>query len=179
LDRTHRIVAVILWCTIVVLLAIALLITNKPLAAGSLQMLAGDSSLAAQSAPAGTIYVDGCDPGPGEYGTLTSAVAAASSGDTIVMQGGSYPEKDSVSFSEKLVLDRALTLTAADGPALVGEYYVGSREVSVPVTVCPDCQEVLPYDASARVYYPSDSPGGTRLRPRAARLGLASMQGLE
>jgi hypothetical protein len=129
LDRTHRIVAIILWCTIVILLVIALPITNKPLAAGSLQTLAGDSFLAAQIAPAGTIYVDGCAPDPGEYGTLTAAVAAASSGDTIVMQGGSYPET--------LDIDKSLTLTASDGPALVGEYYVGSKEVTVPVTVCP------------------------------------------
>lgn len=155
LNRTHRTVAAILWCTIVVLLAIALPITNKPLAAGSLQMLAGDSFLAAQSAPAGTIHVDACDPGPGEYNTLTGARTAASPGDTIVIHGGSYPET--------LDIDKALTLTAADGPALVGEYYVGSREVPVPVTVCPGCQEVLPYPASARVYYPSDSPGGTQI----------------
>jgi pimeloyl-ACP methyl ester carboxylesterase len=152
LDRTHRTVAAILWCTIVVLLAIALPITNKPLAAGSPQMLAGDSFLAARSAPGGTIYVDGCAPGPGEYGTLTAAVAAASSGDTIVMQGGSYPEKDSVSFSENLDIHKALTLTASDGAALVGEYYVGQKDDLMPTGSGGS--------TSARVYYPSNAPGG-------------------
>jgi hypothetical protein len=155
LNRTHRIVAVILWCTIVVLLAIALAVGNKPLAAGALPMLAGDSFLAAQSAPAGTIHVDACDPGPGEYNTLTGARTAASPGDTIVIHGGSYPET--------LDIDKALTLTASDGPALVGEYYVASKPVSVTVTVCPDCWEDLPFDANAIVYYPSDSPGGTQI----------------
>jgi hypothetical protein len=139
----------------VVLLAIALPISKKPLAAGSLQVLAGDSFLAAQSAPAGTIYVDGCAPGSGEYGTLTAARTAASPGDTIVIYGGSY--------LETLDIDKALTLTASDGPALVGEYYVGSKGVSVPVTVCPDCSADLPYPANAMVYYPSDSPGGTQI----------------
>jgi len=141
LGRTHRIAAVILWCTIVVLLAIALPISKKPLAAGSLHVLAGDSFLAAQSAPAGTIHVDACDPGPGEYGTLTGARTAASPGDTIVIQGGFYPET--------LDIDKALTLTASDGPALVGPW----KDVGVPITSWPDPDH--PALTNARVYYPS------------------------
>jgi hypothetical protein len=129
LNGTHRIVAVIfagviLWCTMVVLLGTANAIANEPLGAdtsagtisetdvGSLQMLAGDSFLAAQSAPASTIYVDVCPPEPGPFTTLSDAVTAASPGDTIVIQCGVY--------AESLVIGKQLTLTASGGSAVIG-----------------------------------------------------------
>lgn len=78
LNGTRKFAAVILWCTIVVLPAIAHAVTNQApgagipagtiteAGAGSLQMLTGDSFLAAQSAAAGTVHVDACAPGPGD-----------------------------------------------------------------------------------------------------------------
>lgn len=97
------------------------------LPAGRLAFLTGIGAsvlfLAAQSAPADTIYVDACAPGDGDgsagnpYNTLTRAVAEAPPGDTIVMQGGFY--------AETLVITKELTITASYGPEKGGEAMTG------------------------------------------------------
>ncbi len=102
-----------------------------------------------------TLFVDAClpesIPESNSYHTLTLAVANASAGDDIKVQGGVYPES--------LVIDKRLTITAPGGTALIGEKYtydVGTIDVMFPqlVEVCWfGGQDPLPIDA--RVYYPA------------------------
>jgi len=88
----------------------------KPiLSALALVLLAGVASVPLQ---AQQVYVNGCAAGPGDgspsdpYNTLTRAVTEAAPGCTLVVQGGSYPER--------LTIQKNLTITASGGPVLVG-----------------------------------------------------------
>ena len=90
--------------------------------------------LVARSA-ADTVHVNGCAGAGGNgsqanpYDTVTQAVTAASAGSTIVIAGTKYPET--------LLIDRALTLEALGGPALIGteDHVVSTLDVCVPLQV--------------------------------------------
>jgi hypothetical protein len=141
----------------------------QPLAGIKAGQVPGGSPLPATlRAPAATVHVDACAPGPGDgsasdpFNALPPAVTAAPLDSSVVVQPGSY--------AEPLVINKALTIAADGGPALVGAYYVGSREVCVPVTVThpwsmfnselPEgtCSAGGPI-VNARVYYPARGPG--------------------
>jgi hypothetical protein len=96
-----------------------------------------------QRSRAATLYVDWCATG-GEppYHTLTSAVAAANPGDSIIMEAGIYPET--------LSITKTLNIFSQNGAAIIGtdKYNVGWRDVEVP----RPCENAK---ANARIYYPS------------------------
>ncbi|MBI3951709.1 MAG: hypothetical protein HY314_14770, partial [Acidobacteria bacterium] len=119
-----------------------------------------------------TVYVNRCTAGSGDgspsnpYNTLTRAVDLAPPGSTLVVQGGSYPERLTIG---QLSNQKNLTITAQRGPALIGGYFVGIQEnICVPVTR----REGTPFDpnspancagnppgARAKLYYPAAAPG--------------------
>lgn len=121
-----------------------------------------------------TVSVNACAPVPGDgsasgpFNTLTRAVAVASPASALLVQGGSYPEALSIS--------KRLTLTASGGPALIGQYYVGTQELCVPITQgegtlgfqdgapvnkFPDLVKCSdnPLGVHAKLYYPAAAPG--------------------
>jgi hypothetical protein len=76
--------------------------------------------LVASTARADTISVDSEVEGPGDgspskpYPSLTMAVSAATPGDTLIVKGGYY--------QENLTIGKQLTITASEGPVLIGSY---------------------------------------------------------
>jgi len=112
------------------------------------------------------VYVNSCSPGPGNgspfnpYNTLTRAIAEAAPGSTLVVQGGSYPERPP--------FQKNLTITASGGPALVGDSYVGTQEICVPI-IDQTCDRLdfefsvncagNPPGVRAKLYYPAAGPG--------------------
>src|SRR5262249_42428561 len=112
------------------------------------------------------VNVNSCVLGPGDgslfnpFNTLTRAVASSAPGSTLAVQTGSYPEH--------LTIQKNLTITAIGGQVLVGEYYVGTQEICVPIidqtygldfTFSVNCAGNLP-GVRAKLYYPTTSPGG-------------------
>jgi hypothetical protein len=95
--------------------------------------------------------------------SLSQIVEQAAPGSTLVLQGGSYPER--------LTIQKRLTITAQRGPALIGGYFVGMQEnICVPVTQ----REGTPFNPNspancasagnppgvrAKLYYPAAAPG--------------------
>jgi dienelactone hydrolase len=113
-----------------------------------------------------TVYVSGCAAGPGDgspsnpYKTLTRAVEQTPPGSTLVVQGGSYPER--------LTIQKRLTITASGGPVQIGQYFVGTQEICVPITdrSCGsfENQNLVncggdPPSVHAKLYYPAVGPG--------------------
>jgi hypothetical protein len=111
-------------------------------------VIAGSFLLPAQlGRAADTLYVDWCATGTEPpYHTLTSAVAAANPGDSLIMEAGIYPET--------LSIWKTLNIFSQNGAAIIGKdkYNVGWKDV----TVFRPCEDTY---RNARVYYPSWAPG--------------------
>jgi nitrous oxidase accessory protein NosD len=103
----------------------------NPILTGLVLVLLTGLVAGAQS-QAQTVYVNGCAAGPGNgslsnpYNTLTRAVDLAPPGSPLVVQSGSYPER--------LTIEKKLTITASGGPVLIGQYYVGTQEICIPIS---------------------------------------------
>jgi hypothetical protein len=143
-------------------------------------LLLAASVLLPASLPA-QVHVDGCGApgGDGSAGrpvlTVRRGAQLAFVGDTLQVQGGSYPES--------LVLDRPLTLTAAGGPVLIGRHYTGQQEVCVPVpfvqgdpSLHQNCAS-SGLGVSARVYFPARDPAGQQHACRGPRPAVAYTHG--
>jgi hypothetical protein len=94
--------------------------------------------------------------------SVSQIVEQAAPGSTIVLQGGSYPER--------LTIQKNLTITAQRGPALIGGYFVGTQEMCIPLLdqSCIPAQLLDPSAINcagdppgvrARLYYPAAAPG--------------------
>lgn len=98
-----------------------------------------------------SIYVDACAGINGigtielPYNTLARAVAVASPGSHIFMKGGGYPES--------LIINKALTITAYDGTAIVGTDRNGVTWRDVIIDLGSGIS------TNARIYYPSCGNG--------------------
>ncbi len=93
--------------------------------------------------------------------SVRRAVEQASPGTTIVLQGGSYPERLTIGH---LSNQKNLTITAQRGPALIGGFFVGAQEICIPVTqqegttiTLSNCSQ--PPGVHAKLYYPAVAPG--------------------
>lgn len=120
---------------------------------------------------AADVSVNRCANGPGTgttgnpYETVLRAVESSAQGSTLVIAPGSHPE----AFTSTL----ARTFTAPSGGVVIGGVSAGVREVCIPLWE-EDCLgnlpdpdfvscRVNPPGLRARLYFPTNQPGGTSL----------------